>query len=188
MNKFFQKLLSRFLKEYSSVYRIEDERVIGNVLIYSADANPKHRNPRPRPDYALFRNNAVYCFADAKYRDVWEKGLPADWLYQLSIYALAAPAQVSMLLYATMAKEARDEKIEIRQPVIWSNKGPAHVVLRPVLLPKLAEILHAERNDLLARLRRNFADKLLSLDLHTANVASVARLENSSSFPLSGER
>ena len=112
MNRLFQALLSRFLKEHASVFRIEDERVIGNVFSYSADAAKWRRAPKPRPDYALFRQNELYCFADAKYRDIWTKGLPADWLYQLSIYALASPARTSILLYATDAKEARDERMK----------------------------------------------------------------------------
>jgi hypothetical protein len=75
-----------------------------------------------------------------------------------------------------MAKEARDERIEIRQPVVWSNRGPAHVILRPVLLPKLAELLLTDRNDLLARLRRSFAEKLLVLDAHAATLPEAVSL------------
>lgn len=177
MNKFFQKLLSRFLRE-NAIFRIEDERAIGNVFNYSPDANPRHQSaPKPRPDYALFRQNEVCCFADAKYRDVWQKGLPAEWLYQLSIYALASPAQISILLYATTAKEARDEKIEIHQPVVWSNKGPAYVILRPVLLPKLAELLHPDRDQRLGQLRRCFANKLVMMDSQAAIVAPRAALQ-----------
>jgi 5-methylcytosine-specific restriction enzyme subunit McrC len=103
----------------------------------------------------------VYCFADAKYRDVWEKELPADWLYQLSIYALASPARLSVLLYATTATEARDQRIEIRQPVVWSNKGPAHVILRPVLLQKMAELVRPRLDQIVVGLRRRFADYLV---------------------------
>jgi 5-methylcytosine-specific restriction enzyme subunit McrC len=63
-------------------------------------------------------------FLDAKYRDIWERRLPPEWLYQLSVYALAAPSQVSVLLYATMSAQAEDERIEIRQPVTWLSKVP----------------------------------------------------------------
>jgi 5-methylcytosine-specific restriction enzyme subunit McrC len=189
MNRFFQALLLRFLKENTAVFRIEGERAIANVFNYSADANPRRRGaPKPRPDYALFQKNEVYCFADAKYRDVWEKGLPAEWLYQLSIYALASPAQVSILLYATTATQARDERIEIRQPVVWSNKGPALVILRPVLLPKLAELVRPGRNDLLARMQRRFADGLLMFDSRAANGARDLAEQNSSSPSRTGSR
>jgi 5-methylcytosine-specific restriction enzyme subunit McrC len=167
MNSFFQRLLSRFFREYLSIKTIVDERSIRAVFAYSPDANPKgHAAPRPRPDYALFHANSLCGFLDAKYRDVWERGLPADWLYQLSVYALASPLQVSVLLYATMSAQAQDERIEIRQPVAWSANAPASVILRPVFLPRLAELLHPDQSggDLQRRL---FADQLVVLDTLT---------------------
>jgi 5-methylcytosine-specific restriction enzyme subunit McrC len=164
MNRFFQRLLSRFFSENLTATRILDERAISNVFAYSASVNPKGRsNPKPRPDFACIRDNRLCGFVDAKYRDIWEKGLPAEWLYQLSVYAMASPLQVSVLLYATMAVEARDEQIEIRQPVAWSNKGPACVIIRPVLLPKLANLLHSDRKHELSQERRQFADELVNL-------------------------
>jgi 5-methylcytosine-specific restriction enzyme subunit McrC len=96
-------------------------------------------------------------FLDAKYRDIWEGRLPAEWLYQLSIYALASPNEVSVLLYASMSAEARDERVEVRQPVLWSNKRPASVILRPVPLPYLAELLDPDRARSLAGERRQLA-------------------------------
>jgi 5-methylcytosine-specific restriction enzyme subunit McrC len=147
---------------------------IGNVFAYSIHANPKGRSaPRPRPDYALFHDNRLCGFLDAKYRDIWEKGFPPEWLYQLAIYALASPSQVSVLLYATMSNDARDERIEIRQPINWSSKGPASVILRPVPLPKLAEFLHPDQGDRLSTERRRFADNLVLPDTRTS--ALVAR-------------
>jgi 5-methylcytosine-specific restriction enzyme subunit McrC len=175
MNIFFQRLLSRFLSENITVRQIKDEHAIGNVFAYSIYANPKGRSPpKPRPDYALFHGNRLCGFLDAKYRDIWEKDLPPEWLYQLAIYALASPSQVSVLLYATMSNDARDERIEIRQPINWSSKGPASVILRPVSLPKLAELLH-DRADRLSTERRQFADNLVLLD--TRPPAAVAQNE-----------
>jgi hypothetical protein len=57
------------------------------------------------------------------------------------IYALASPTRVSVLLYATMSEEARDEKIDIQQPIAWSNSIPGSVILRPILMPQLADLL-----------------------------------------------
>jgi 5-methylcytosine-specific restriction enzyme subunit McrC len=163
MNIFFQRLLSRFLSENLTSRQIKDEHAIGNVFAYSV--NPKGRTaPKPRPDYALFHNNRLCGFLDAKYRDVWEKGLPPDWLYQLAIYALASPSQVSVLLYATMTDNARDEQIEIDQPINWSSEGPACVIVRPVPLPKLAELVHPNRGARLSTERRRFADALVLLE------------------------
>lgn len=113
-----------------------------NVFAYSRDENPRRRcPPAPRPGYALFDGKELCGFLDAKYRDVWERGLPAEWLYQLSIYALASPPAVSALLYATMSAEASDERVEIRQPVSWSTRSPASVIMRPISLPYLAALL-----------------------------------------------
>jgi 5-methylcytosine-specific restriction enzyme subunit McrC len=163
MNVFFQRLLSRFLHDNLAGARIGDELAIRNLFAYAPDANPRQRRaPAPRPDYALFYDKELHGFLDAKYRDVWERSLPAEWLYQLSIYALASPSEVSVLLYASMSAEARDERVEVRQPVTWSNKRPASVILRPVSLSYLAELLDPDRARSLAGERRRLADQLVA--------------------------
>jgi 5-methylcytosine-specific restriction enzyme subunit McrC len=166
MNAFFQRLVSRFLHDNLTGARIADELAIRNLFAYAPDANPKHRSaPAPRPDYALLCGNTLYGFLDAKYRDIWERSLPAEWLYQLSIYALASPGEVSVLLYASMSAEAQDERVEVRQPVLWSSKQPASVILRPVPLPFLAELLNRDgRSRDLAAERRKFADELVGFN------------------------
>jgi 5-methylcytosine-specific restriction enzyme subunit McrC len=162
MNLFFQRLLSRFLHDNLAGARIADELAIRNLFAYAPDANPKQRRaPAPRPDYALFYDKVLNGFLDAKYRDVWERNLPAEWLYQLSLYALASPCEVSVLLYASMSAEARDERVEVRQPVTWSDKRPASVILRPVSLPYLAELLDPDRARSLAGERRRLATQLV---------------------------
>jgi 5-methylcytosine-specific restriction enzyme subunit McrC len=162
MNVFFQRLLSRFLHENLTNARIADELAIRNLFAYAPDANPRRRRaPTPRPDFALFSDKALRSFLDAKYRDIWDRNLPAEWLYQLSIYALASPSEVSVLLYASMSPQARDERIEVRQPVPWSNKQPASVILRPVQLSYLAALLDPDRALSLAVERRYLAEQLV---------------------------
>ena len=162
MNIFFQRLLSRFLHDNLTSARIADELPIQGLFAYAPDANPKHRKaPAPRPDYALFSGTTLHGFLDAKYRDIWERNLPAEWLYQLSIYALASPVEVSVLLYASMSATARDERVEVRQPVSWGSKKPASVILRPVLLPYLAELLDPDRTGSLVPERRQLAEQLI---------------------------
>jgi 5-methylcytosine-specific restriction enzyme subunit McrC len=111
----------------------------------------------------LFHGNTLRGFLDAKYRDTWERNLPAEWLYQLSIYALASPSRVSVLLYSSMAAEARDEQVDVRQPVTWSSKDPACVILRPVPLTRLAELVDPNRAGTLAAERRRWAEELVAL-------------------------
>lgn len=157
MNKFFQRLLSRFLHENLTGQHIVDERSIRNVFAY---AGPKQRvAPAPRPDYALYESRTLRCLLDAKYRDAWERWIPPEWLYQLSIYALASPEHVSVLLYASMATDACDERIEVRPPVWRSSRGPAYVILRPVVLSELAELVDPRRGRQTA-MRRRLAEKL----------------------------
>jgi 5-methylcytosine-specific restriction enzyme subunit McrC len=51
MNSFFQRLLSRFLRETLSIKRIADEHSIREVFAYSPDANPRGQSaPRLGPD------------------------------------------------------------------------------------------------------------------------------------------
>jgi 5-methylcytosine-specific restriction enzyme subunit McrC len=162
MNVFFQRLLSRFLRDNLVGGRIVDEAAIRNLFAYAPDANPRRRSvPAPRPDYAFLRDDALCGFLDAKYRDIWERGLPSDWLYQLSIYALASPSEASVLLYASMSPDARDERVEVRQPILSSTRRSASVIIRPVPLPYLAELIGSNQGVNVARNRRRLADQLV---------------------------
>jgi 5-methylcytosine-specific restriction enzyme subunit McrC len=162
MNVFFQRLLSRFLHDNLANARIVDELAIRNVFSYAPDANPRRRRaPTPRPDFALYNDGTLHGFLDAKYRDIWNRSLPAEWLYQLAIYALASPIGVGVLMYASMSPQARDERVEVRQPVLWANKRPASVIVRPVFLPYLADLLDPDRVRSLAAERRRLAEQLV---------------------------
>lgn len=163
MNRFFQRLLSRFLRENVFSGRVVDEQNIRDVFAYSPDANPKRRSaPKPRPDYALLPQNRLCGFLDAKYRDIWQRDLPPGWLYQLSIYALASPTGVSVMLYPSTAADAVEERIEVRQPLRSSDRKLGMVILRPVPLIKLAELV-ADRMAGGAAGRRSLAEHLTSL-------------------------
>jgi 5-methylcytosine-specific restriction enzyme subunit McrC len=160
MNIFFQRLLSRFLHDNLTSIAVADEASIRNVLTFAPEANPRRRSaPAPKPDFALFRDNTLRGFADAKYRDIWNRGFPADWLYQLSIYALASPIRTSVMLYATMATDARDGLVEVHQPVHGARL--ASVILRPVPLMRLAHLLDPDRARSLANERRQCAEQLV---------------------------
>ena len=162
MNIFFQRLLSRFLRENLAGARIADELAIRNLFTYAPDANPRQRRaPAPRPDYALFYDKVLHGFLDAKYRDVWERSLPAEWLYQLSIYALASPSEVSVLLYASMSAEARDERVEVRQPVTGPTSGPRRSSCVRSHYPTSPTFSTPSRARSLADERRRLADQLV---------------------------
>jgi len=164
MNVFFQRLLSRFLHDHFSEGRIADERSIRNLFSYAADANPKKRGaPTLRPDFALFQQDKCLAFLDAKYRDVWTRNFEPSWLYQLSAYALASATKVSVMLYATMAQEARDEQIDICPPIGALKLKQASIILRPVSLPKLAHLIRLQGKGADTE-RRSFAHRLVGLE------------------------
>jgi len=164
MNRFFQRLLSRFLHDNLVTARVEDEWAIRNIFAFAVHANPRQRTaPAPRPDFALFSGNALRGFLDAKYRDIWEHDVSAEWLYQLSMYALASPTRVSVMLYASMSAEARDEQIDVRSPMHGLSDGSAAVILRPVPLSRLGLLLDPDQAVGLAAERRRMAAKLVTL-------------------------
>ncbi|HME20062.1 MAG TPA: hypothetical protein VKI44_01630 [Acetobacteraceae bacterium] len=166
MNRFFQRLLSRFLHENLTARRIEDEWSIRRVFSYAADANPRRRTaPTPRPDFALFQDNSIRGFLDAKYRDIWSRDFPAGWLYQLSMYALAAPTRVSAMLYASMSPEAREEQVDVRSPMHGLGNGSAAVIIRPVELVTLARLLDSKQIASLISERRQMVEDLVSLQI-----------------------
>ena len=157
MNLLFQSAVERFLREWLDDANVSPQYRLQDVFRYDPHFNPRRRqSPTPRPDYVLSRRGRVVAIADAKYRDLWEKSLPPDMLYQLSVYALSqADCRTATILYATTTHAARDARIAITDPIHGGTR--AYVVLRPVCLPKLAELVRQSRTAMNDRRRHEYA-------------------------------
>ncbi|MEZ6044253.1 MAG: hypothetical protein R3C11_01435 [Planctomycetaceae bacterium] len=141
MNAFFQALLSRFLRDHLPHHEVRDEHGLKGMMRYQPGYNPlKRHSPTPRPDFAIFQQGELMTLLDAKYRDLWEKNLPREMLYQLTVYAISQrhhPA--SAILYATTNSAAREQRIAITDPIYGHQLGT--VSLRPVNLIQLEELI-----------------------------------------------
>lgn len=137
MNRFFQRLLGRFLRENLEHAEVIEEESLKELLRYAPGENPKRRRaPRPRPDFAIQLAQGKLLLFDAKYRDLWEKNLPREMLYQLAMYALSQPkGSVATILYPTTIDAARSARIEIGEP--FGGWDRASIVLQPVHLGQL---------------------------------------------------
>lgn len=141
MNAFFQALLSRFLRENLRGYAVRDEHGLKGMMRYSSKFNPQRRqSPTPRPDYVVVNRAAICSILDAKYRDLWEKSLPRDMLYQLVVYAISLrQCPQSTILYPDAEDRAKQARIDVTDPLYGRELG--QVWLRPVSLPKIEKMV-----------------------------------------------
>jgi 5-methylcytosine-specific restriction enzyme subunit McrC len=142
INRFFQSLISRFLHDNLGDCEVQDEFRLKELFTYDPDRNPhKRKAPIQKPDFVIRRDGRIAAILDAKYRDLWEKSLPREMLYQLALYALGQRGlgRKAVILYPTLSSEAREQAILIREPV--SGASQAEVVLRPVNLLRLEGLL-----------------------------------------------
>jgi 5-methylcytosine-specific restriction enzyme subunit McrC len=141
MNAFFQALVSRFLRENLPDYTVRDEHGLKGMMRYNPKFNPQRRHsPTPRPDYVVTQHGMIRSILDAKYRDLWDKQLPREMLYQLVVYAISHRQRPqSSILYPTTSPLAKEARIDISDPLFGKPIG--QVCLRPVLLTQLEKLV-----------------------------------------------
>ena len=144
MNRFFQALLSRFLRENLPNYTVRDERGLRGMIRYNREFNPRGRqSPTPRPDYVIIHNGTICAILDAKYRDLWERSLPREMLYQLVVYAMSQQRRPqSTILYPTLTPRAAEARIDVSDPLRGEHLG--QICLRPVDLDRLEQLVSSE--------------------------------------------
>jgi 5-methylcytosine-specific restriction enzyme subunit McrC len=160
MNRFFQHLVGRFLRENFEGGKVREEHQLETMMRYAAGENPRGRRPpRQRPDFAVTTCEGKLLLLDAKYRDLWQTDLPREMLYQLALYALSQPSPGrATIIYPTMAREARTARIEIREPTGGWARGC--VVLQPIHLEEVDALVMAGSERTAAAARKAMARQL----------------------------
>ena len=133
----------RFLREWLVDARVAEQyQLVQDIFQHEPLFNPRQRRapPTPRPDCVMSRASKVGAIADAKYRDLWERDLPAGMLYQLSLCALTeAGWGAATILYPSPNATARESRIAINDPV--TEIRCAQVALQPVNLAQFSELV-----------------------------------------------
>lgn len=161
MNHFYQALLSRFLRDNLTGYTVQDELKMRHVLRFIPEYNPKGLpSPKPRPDFSVFEGRKLIAILDAKYRDLWEKPLPRDMLYQLALYATTSTTRSASILYPTISKEAKESRLEINEPI--HGQHLAQICQRPVILDTLRKHIDSGWSADAQRGRKEYAMWLLN--------------------------
>jgi|LSQX01.3.fsa_nt_gb 5-methylcytosine-specific restriction enzyme subunit McrC len=153
MNAFFETLVGRLLANCADEYIVKNQISLHDMFIYTPGFNPcRRKSPTPRPDFALMRNGKVAKLLDAKYRDLWDKSLPREMLYQLAIYAVSGIGDnTATILYPATNDVPSIQKIDVNDPV--SNRKMASVILKPLNLIKVADLLSKSKNELVGYVR-----------------------------------
>jgi 5-methylcytosine-specific restriction enzyme subunit McrC len=160
MNRFFQSLLCRFLRDNLPDYTLRDELRLRKMMQFVSGFNPHNRGaPTPRPDFIVLRGTQQVAILDAKYRDLWERELPSEMLYQLAIYAVSHERRSATILYPTTDSAAKEARIGVTDPVF--GRQIALVCLRPVHVGVLENLIMSGRSAAEERARWDYAKRLV---------------------------
>ena len=160
MNALWQRLLGRILGEWLPEVEVKEEHALRQLIRPDPEYSPRRRGGHiPRPDFAVFQRRRLVTYLDAKYRDIWEKGLPREMLYQLALYASAHEGRTSAILYPTEHPEASEERLHICD--MQNASIVSTVALRPVNMAELGRLVAAGISEKLLEERSRFARALV---------------------------
>jgi 5-methylcytosine-specific restriction enzyme subunit McrC len=160
MNQFFQVLVGRYLADNLPEHAVRSEHGLRGMLAYVPGWNPRRiQAPTPRPDFVVVQGEQTVAILDAKYRDLWEKPLPRDMLYQLTIYAMSHEGRTASIVYPTTHIQATEARIEVRDPL--NGRPHALIALRPIVLARLQELVSAKPTSAVVRERQSFAREVV---------------------------
>jgi 5-methylcytosine-specific restriction enzyme subunit McrC len=93
MNRFFQGMISRLLREHLDGVEVHDEFRLKGMFRYEPGHNPLGRkHPVLRPDFALLRDAEMVAVLDAKYRTFGSSRCPEKCCINWPSMRLAMPA------------------------------------------------------------------------------------------------
>ena len=96
---------------------------------------------------------------DAKYRDLWDKSLPRDILYQLAVYAASGIGNhTSTILYPALNDVPSLQLINITNPL--TQEHMAKILMKPINLVKTA---HFIENGKIEQMSHYFTDIILCI-------------------------
>lgn len=140
MNRFFQALLGRFLRENLQEAAVLEERPLRGMLRWDPAHNPQRlKDPLPRPDYAVRLAGGGLALLDAKYQDLGRRPPSRDVIYQLAMYALSRDGSgTATILYPGTLGDS-DQVLRVTTPSRGASQ--ARVVLRSVDLEHVRSLV-----------------------------------------------
>jgi 5-methylcytosine-specific restriction enzyme subunit McrC len=144
MNRLFQAVVGRFLRENVVGATVMQEETLQDVLAYDPMHNPFRRPaPRIRPDFIVREGTRVRAVLDAKYKDLSRFDPGREILYQLALYATTNPSRRESTVLFPSAMDVPDQHLHVRGG-LPGGEADAHVILRSVNLSALHAAITAE--------------------------------------------
>jgi 5-methylcytosine-specific restriction enzyme subunit McrC len=140
MNRFFQALLGRFLRDHLAEGAVLEERPLRGMLRWDSAHNPQGlKDPLPRPDFAVRMKGQPLELLDAKYQDLAHGPPSREVVYQLAMYALSRDVSARATVLHPGNRVDREQALLVCTPT--RGDGQARIVLRPVDLEYLHGLL-----------------------------------------------